>query len=82
MDVRLITPCGVERRTPDEIEVHQGCRLCLDAARNLDCPCHTTVFALSGELVTHQLPLAPPPLPRFATREMDGAVQVYAPTVV
>ena len=58
---------------------HQGCRLALDAARNLDCPCHTTVFALSGELIRHQLPVAPRPLPTFATREADGAVQVYAP---
>ena len=58
---------------------HQGCRLRLDTARNLDCPCHTTVFALSGALITHQLPVAPPPLPAFETREVDGAVQVYAP---
>jgi cytochrome b6-f complex iron-sulfur subunit len=59
---------------------HQGCRLRLDAAgRTLDCPCHTTAFAPSGELIAHQLPLAPPPLPRFAVREVDGAVQVYAP---
>ena len=60
---------------------HQGCRLRLDTARNLDCPCHTTVFAASGEVVAHQLPVAPGPLPRFATREVDGAVQVYAPQV-
>ncbi len=58
---------------------HQGCRLALDAARNLDCPCHTTVFALSGDLIRHQLPVAPRPLPTFDTREVDGAVQVYAP---
>lgn len=58
---------------------HQGCRLALDAARNLDCPCHTTVFALSGDLIRHQLPVAPRPLPTFATREADGAVQVLAP---
>jgi cytochrome b6-f complex iron-sulfur subunit len=58
---------------------HQGCRLRLDAAGDLDCPCHTTVFAPSGEVITHQLPVAPGPLPRFATREVDGAVQVFAP---
>jgi len=59
---------------------HQGCRLSLDAATgDLNCPCHTTVFALSGELIQHQLPLAPRPLPTFAAREIDGAVQVYAP---
>jgi cytochrome b6-f complex iron-sulfur subunit len=60
---------------------HQGCHLRLDATgRTLDCPCHRTTFAPSGELITHQLPLAPAPLPRFAVREMDGAVQVYAPS--
>jgi cytochrome b6-f complex iron-sulfur subunit len=58
---------------------HQGCRLRLDASRNLDCPCHTTVFAPTGELIAHQLPIAPRPLPRFATREVDGAVQVFVP---
>ena len=51
---------------------HQGCRLTLDGARNLDCPCHTTVFALSGELIRHQLPVAPRSLPSFVTREVDG----------
>jgi cytochrome b6-f complex iron-sulfur subunit len=61
---------------------HLGCRLKLVPAGTLDCPCHTTVFAASGEVVTHQLPVAPGPLPRFATREVDGAVQVYAPPSV
>jgi cytochrome b6-f complex iron-sulfur subunit len=59
---------------------HQGCRLLLDTtARQLDCPCHTTVFALSGEVVTHQLPVAPGPLPLIAARELDGAIQVLTP---
>lgn len=58
---------------------HLGCHLRLAPAGMLACPCHTTVFAASGEVVTHQLPNAPGPLPRFATREVDGAVQVYAP---
>jgi nitrite reductase/ring-hydroxylating ferredoxin subunit len=59
---------------------HQGCRLLLDmAARRLDCPCHNAAFAVTGELVIHQLPVAPTPLPQFATREVNGAVQVFAP---
>ena len=58
---------------------HQGCRLTLDApSRQLDCPCHMTVFALDGELVAHQLPEPPAPLPHIATREVDGTVQVYS----
>ncbi len=59
---------------------HQGCRLMLDAAaRRLNCPCHRTAFAVDGELLTHELPVAPAPLPHIATREVNGAVQVYAP---
>ena len=58
---------------------HQGCRLTLDApSRQLDCPCHMTVFAVDGELVKHQLPEPPAPLPQIETREVDGAVQVYS----
>ena len=59
---------------------HLGCRLMLDAAsRRLNCPCHRTAFAVDGELLTHELPVAPAPLPHIATREVNGAVQVYAP---
>jgi len=61
---------------------HQGCRLSLDpSARRLDCPCHATTFAVSGEVVSHHLPTAPAPLPRIATREVDGAVQVFVARV-
>jgi nitrite reductase/ring-hydroxylating ferredoxin subunit len=80
---------GFVRRTDGVVRAvsgtctHQGCRLLLDtASRQLDCPCHTTVFALSGELVEHQLPVAPAPLPGIAARELDGAVQVYTPQQV
>ncbi|HEX8935215.1 MAG TPA: Rieske (2Fe-2S) protein [Pseudonocardiaceae bacterium] len=59
---------------------HLGCRLALDApARRLNCPCHTTSFALGGELLRHQLPVPPPPLPHLEVRETDGVVQIYAP---
>jgi nitrite reductase/ring-hydroxylating ferredoxin subunit len=69
-------------RTVSGTCTHQGCRLLLDtASRQLDCPCHTTVFALFGELVQHQLPVPPAPLPGIAAREQDGAVQVYTAEV-
>jgi nitrite reductase/ring-hydroxylating ferredoxin subunit len=59
---------------------HLGCRLRLDAAaRELDCPCHNAAFALGGQLIRHQLPTAPPPLPHVEVREVDGAVQVFLP---
>lgn len=60
---------------------HQGCKLWLDAPVNqLRCPCHTTSFSLEGATLTHQLPVAPPPLPRFQVRESNGVIEVFAPT--
>jgi nitrite reductase/ring-hydroxylating ferredoxin subunit len=59
---------------------HLGCRLNLDApARRLDCPCHGASFAVTGAVLRHRLPVALPPLPRIAVREINGAVQVFAP---
>jgi cytochrome b6-f complex iron-sulfur subunit len=60
---------------------HQGCKLWLDAPESrLRCPCHSTSFSLEGETLTHQLPTAPAPLPKFAVRETNGVIEVFAPT--
>lgn len=60
---------------------HQGCRLWLDAPdHRLRCPCHSTSFSLDGTTMTHQLPVAPAPLPKFRVREIDGRIEVFAPT--
>ncbi len=57
---------------------HQGCHLVLDAAsRRLDCPCHNAAFAVTGELLRHQLRVAPRPLPQIQVREVGGTIQVY-----
>ena len=59
---------------------HQGCRLWFDAPDDrLRCPCHSTSFAPSGQVLTHQLPIAPKPLPTLMVREVDGAIEVFAP---
>jgi Rieske Fe-S protein len=59
---------------------HQGCRLWFDASDDqLHCPCHTTSFAPSGQVLTHQLPIAPKPLPKLMVREVAGAIEVFAP---
>ncbi|KAA2255231.1 Rieske 2Fe-2S domain-containing protein [Solihabitans fulvus] len=59
---------------------HQGCRLALDASsRQLNCPCHNAVFALSGAIVRYELPVELTPLSLFQVRESDGAVQVFVP---
>jgi nitrite reductase/ring-hydroxylating ferredoxin subunit len=60
---------------------HQGCRLWLDGPESrLRCPCHSTSFALNGATVTHQLPTAPPPLPKLHVREHNGVIEIFAPT--
>ena len=62
---------------------HQGCLLALDqAARRLDCPCHRSSFAISGEVLSHQLPRPLAPLPRLPARERDGRIEVYLPPQV
>lgn|GEM_PF-542185 len=59
---------------------HQGCRLALDAAaRRLNCPCHRTVFNLSGAVVHSQLKTRPRALPQIEVREVSGVIQVLAP---
>jgi nitrite reductase/ring-hydroxylating ferredoxin subunit len=78
---------GFVHRVDAEVEAvsgictHQGCKLWLDAPDSrLRCPCHSTSFSLDGETLTHQLPTPPPPLPKFRVREINGVIQVFAPT--
>ncbi|ORW97988.1 (2Fe-2S)-binding protein [Mycobacterium sp. IEC1808] len=59
---------------------HQGCKLWFDAQNDaLQCPCHTTSFSPTGQVRTHQLPIAPKPLPALQVREVDGVIEVFAP---
>jgi cytochrome b6-f complex iron-sulfur subunit len=82
----LGTITGFVSRTKDKVWAvsgictHLGCRLNLDApARTLNCPCHGATFAVTGAVVQHRLPAPIPPLPRIEAREVDGAIQVFAP---
>jgi len=59
---------------------HQGCRLWFDAPDDrLRCPCHSTSFSPAGRVLTHQLPIAPKPLPTLMVREHDGAIEIFVP---
>jgi nitrite reductase/ring-hydroxylating ferredoxin subunit len=59
---------------------HQGCRLWFDGPDDrLRCPCHTTSFAPTGQVLTHQLPISPKPLPALQVREVNGVIEVLAP---
>lgn len=82
----LGTVTGFVRRVDDRVEAvsgvctHQGCKLWFDRADDrLHCPCHLTSFSPAGEVVTHQLPTAPKPLPHFEVRENHGVIEVLAP---
>jgi Rieske Fe-S protein len=59
---------------------HQGCRLWFDKPDDrLNCPCHSTSFSAAGQVLTHQLPISPKPLPHLQVREANGAIEVFAP---
>jgi cytochrome b6-f complex iron-sulfur subunit len=59
---------------------HQGCRLWFDQPDNrLRCPCHSTSFSPTGQVLAYQLPFSPAPLPRLQVREVNGAIEVFAP---
>lgn len=82
----LGTVTGFVRRVGDRVEAvsgvctHQGCKLWFDRGDDsLHCPCHTTSFAPTGDVLTHQLPISPKPLPHFEARERDGVIEVLAP---
>jgi cytochrome b6-f complex iron-sulfur subunit len=75
---------GFGRRVDGKVEAvsgvctHQGCRLWFDAPDNrLRCPCHSTSFNPAGQVLAHQLPIAPKPLPTLMVREQDGAIEVF-----
>ncbi|TAM63099.1 Rieske (2Fe-2S) protein [Mycobacterium sp.] len=77
---------GFVRRVDGKVQAisgvctHQGCKLWFDAPDDtLRCPCHTTSFSPSGEVLTHQLPIAPKPLPALMVREANGVIEVFAP---
>src|SRR6266851_2379627 len=56
---------------------HQGCLLLLDAAAHrLRCPCHPTVFSVTGKLLSHQLATPPANLPALQARVRDGQIEV------
>jgi nitrite reductase/ring-hydroxylating ferredoxin subunit len=77
---------GFVRRVDGQAEgisgicTHQGCRLWFDAPDDrLRCPCHSTSFSKDGQVLTHQLPISPKPLPKLEVREVSGAIEVFAP---
>lgn len=85
-EFELDTLTGFVQRTADGLRAvsstctHLGCRLQLvEPARQLQCPCHGAIFAMTGEIVRYDLPVDIPPLPHFQVREQDGDIQVYAP---
>lgn len=78
--VGFVHRVGGEAEGISGICTHQGCRLWFDAPDNrLRCPCHLTSFSIDGDVVDHELPAAPRPLPKLEVREADGIIEVRAP---
>lgn len=76
----FVTRTGGRLRAVSGECTHLGCRLSLDApARRLDCPCHRASFALTGDVLRHELPISLRPLPSLPVRERGGAVEIYGP---
>jgi Rieske Fe-S protein len=46
----------------------------------LRCPCHSTSFSPNGQVLAYQLSIAPKPLLQLQVREVNGAIEVFAPT--
>lgn len=83
----LGTISGFLRRTNGTVAAvsgictHYPCRLVLnETAHELECPCHRAAFAVTGAVLRHELPIQLGPLPGFEVREVDGMVEVFAPT--
>ncbi len=56
---------------------HQACLLLLDAAAHrLRCPCHPTVFSVTGKLLSYSLATPPANLPTLQARVRDGQIEV------
>jgi cytochrome b6-f complex iron-sulfur subunit len=76
----FIRRAGGQVQAVSGVCTHQGCRLWFDqSADRLLCPCHTTSFSPAGQVLSHQLPIAPKPLPHFDVRESAGVIEVLAP---
>jgi cytochrome b6-f complex iron-sulfur subunit len=76
----FVERAGGRLRAVSGVCSHQGCRLLFAGGPpRLVCPCHGAAFALDGSVLGHRLPVTLSALPRLAVREIDGAVQVFAP---
>jgi nitrite reductase/ring-hydroxylating ferredoxin subunit len=78
--VGFVRRVGGQAEGVSGICTHQGCKLWFDAPDDrLRCPCHSTSFSTEGQVLTHQLPISPKPLPKLEVREMNGVIEVFAP---
>lgn len=59
---------------------HLGCLLMpAPGSTNLECPCHRATFAPDGRVLSHELMINLPPLPKIATRLAGDSIEVLLP---
>jgi len=59
---------------------HLGCLLLpAEDSTNLECPCHRATFAPDGRVLSHELMINLPPLPKIATRLTGDTIEVLLP---
>jgi len=59
---------------------HLGCLLMpAPGGTNLECPCHRATFAPDGRVLSHELMINLPPLPKIATRLTANSIEVLVP---
>jgi cytochrome b6-f complex iron-sulfur subunit len=78
--IGFVRRVGTRPEAVSGVCTHQGCKLWFDRPDDqLRCPCHLTSFGPAGQVLSHQLPISPAPLPQLRVRENNGAIEVFAP---
>jgi cytochrome b6-f complex iron-sulfur subunit len=74
----FVVNVGGHHQAVSAVCTHLGCILQASGQGRLSCPCHRSSFSLAGEVVTHELPETPGPLPRLRTRVHEGQIEVFS----
>jgi cytochrome b6-f complex iron-sulfur subunit len=81
--VGFLAQAGTGLTAVSGVCTHQGCLLRgNDETRQLECPCHMSMFGYDGTPASSRLHPAPAALPRLQVRRRGGSIEVLVPTAV